>query len=190
MMVEPTSLLTLLIVGLIAGWITGNVTRGSGFGLIGDIAIGIIGAFFGTWLLAMFGIFIGGRLIAAIINATIGAIVLLAIIGFHPTDMRKVCTMRPSTHSPLSAPPAPVQPRRLRYTFIIGDIHGKRAEKIEPRIEEAEEDSRRACENCRYPADDRFVRQKRKGWANTALTRSSARSDISKSARRHGTRPY
>ena len=82
MMFEPRSLLALLIVGLIAGWIAGKVTRGSGFGVIGDIAIGIVGAFFGTWLLAMVGIVIGGGLVAAIINAAIGAIVLLAIIGF------------------------------------------------------------------------------------------------------------
>jgi uncharacterized membrane protein YeaQ/YmgE (transglycosylase-associated protein family) len=81
MVFEPRSLLALIIVGLVAGWLAGKVTRGSGFGVIGDIAIGIIGAFFGTWLLAMFGIFIGGGLIGAIINATIGAIVLLAIVG-------------------------------------------------------------------------------------------------------------
>ena len=81
MVFEPRSLFALLIVGLIAGWLAGKVTRGSGFGFIGDIAIGIIGAFFGTWLLARFGIFIGGGLIAAIINATIGAIILLAIVG-------------------------------------------------------------------------------------------------------------
>jgi len=78
---EPISLLALLIVGLIAGWLAGKLTRGSGFGVVGDIVIGIIGAFFGTWLLAMFGIFMGGGLIAATINATIGAILLLAIIG-------------------------------------------------------------------------------------------------------------
>ena len=82
MMSEPISLLALLIVGLIAGWIGGKVTRGSGFGIIGDIVIGIIGAFFGPWLLGMAGIVIGGGLVAAIINAAIGAIVLLAIIGF------------------------------------------------------------------------------------------------------------
>jgi uncharacterized membrane protein YeaQ/YmgE (transglycosylase-associated protein family) len=81
MVFEPRSLLALIVVGLVAGWLAGKVTRGSGFGVIGDIAIGIIGAFFGTWLLAMFAIFIGGGLIGAIINATIGAIVLLAIVG-------------------------------------------------------------------------------------------------------------
>ena len=80
-MLEPSSLLVLILVGLVAGWLAGKIMRGTGFGVIGDIAIGIIGAFFGTWLLARFGIVIGFGLIAAIINATIGAVVLLAIIG-------------------------------------------------------------------------------------------------------------
>jgi len=109
MVFEPTSLLALLIVGLIAGWLAGKLTRGSGFGIVGDIVIGIIGAFFGSWLLAMFGIFIGGGLIAAIINATIGAVTLLAIIGFI-RRIRKACTMRWSTDSPL---PPPLLPKRL-----------------------------------------------------------------------------
>ena len=80
-MFEPSSLLILILVGLVAGWLAGKIMQGTGFGVIGDIAIGIVGAFFGTWLLGMFGIVIGIGLIAAIINATIGAVVLLAIIG-------------------------------------------------------------------------------------------------------------
>jgi uncharacterized membrane protein YeaQ/YmgE (transglycosylase-associated protein family) len=80
-MFEPSSLLVLILVGLVAGWLAGKIMQGTGFGVIGDIVIGIVGAFFGTWLLAMFGIVIGFGLIAAIINATIGAVVLLAIIG-------------------------------------------------------------------------------------------------------------
>jgi uncharacterized membrane protein YeaQ/YmgE (transglycosylase-associated protein family) len=80
-MFEPTSLLVLIVVGLVAGWLAGKIMQGTGFGVIGDIAIGIVGAFFGTWLLGRFGIVIGFGIIAAIINATIGAVVLLAIIG-------------------------------------------------------------------------------------------------------------
>lgn len=80
-MFAPSSLLVLILVGLVAGWLAGKIMQGTGFGLIGDIVVGIVGAFFGTWLLAMFGIVIGFGLIAAIINATIGAVVLLAIIG-------------------------------------------------------------------------------------------------------------
>jgi uncharacterized membrane protein YeaQ/YmgE (transglycosylase-associated protein family) len=77
---EPTNLIALLLVGLIAGWLAGKIVQGSGFGIIADMAIGIVGAFFGTWLLGMFGIFIGGGFIAAVINATIGAVILLAIV--------------------------------------------------------------------------------------------------------------
>ncbi|HVA11982.1 MAG TPA: GlsB/YeaQ/YmgE family stress response membrane protein [Stellaceae bacterium] len=77
---ESSSLLVLILVGLVAGWLAGKIMQGAGFGIIGDIVIGIVGAFFGTWLLGMLGIAIGGGIIAAIINATIGAVLLLAII--------------------------------------------------------------------------------------------------------------
>ena len=80
MVYEPSSLLVLLLVGLIAGWLAGKIVRGAGFGILADMAIGIVGAFFGSWLLARFGIFIGFGIIAAIINATIGAVILLAIV--------------------------------------------------------------------------------------------------------------
>ncbi len=80
MVYEPSSLLVLLLVGLIAGWLAGKIVRGAGFGIIADMAIGIVGAFFGSWLLARFGIFFGFGIIAAIINATIGAVILLAIV--------------------------------------------------------------------------------------------------------------
>jgi uncharacterized membrane protein YeaQ/YmgE (transglycosylase-associated protein family) len=74
------SLLVILFVGLVAGWLAGEIMRGYGFGLIGDIIIGIIGAFIGDWLLPRLGIHLGVGLLAAIINATIGAVVLLLII--------------------------------------------------------------------------------------------------------------
>ena len=80
MYLSNESLLTILIVGLVAGWLSGEIMRGYGFGLIGDIVIGIIGAFIGDWLLPRLGIHLGAGLLAAIINATIGAVVLLAII--------------------------------------------------------------------------------------------------------------
>lgn len=78
--IEPWSIVVLLLVGLIAGWLASLIVRGGGFGVIGDIVVGIIGAFFGTWLLAKLGIVIGGGILAAIINATIGAIVLLLLL--------------------------------------------------------------------------------------------------------------
>jgi uncharacterized membrane protein YeaQ/YmgE (transglycosylase-associated protein family) len=75
-------LIVILIVGLVAGWLAGKIMRGAGFGIIGDIIIGIIGAFIGSWLFAYLHIGpIGGFWINAIITSTIGAVVLLAIIG-------------------------------------------------------------------------------------------------------------
>jgi uncharacterized membrane protein YeaQ/YmgE (transglycosylase-associated protein family) len=74
------SLLIILGVGLIAGWLAGQIVQGTGFGILGDLVIGIIGAFIGSWLLPQLGIHLGSGIIAAIINATIGALILLLII--------------------------------------------------------------------------------------------------------------
>jgi uncharacterized membrane protein YeaQ/YmgE (transglycosylase-associated protein family) len=74
------SLLIILLVGLIAGWLAGQIVQGTGFGIVGDIIIGVIGAFIGSWLLPQLGIRLGSGIIAAIINATIGALILLLII--------------------------------------------------------------------------------------------------------------
>ena len=57
-----------------------QIVQGTGFGMIGDLVIGIVGAFLGGWLLPQLGIHLGSGIIAAIINATIGALVLLLII--------------------------------------------------------------------------------------------------------------
>lgn len=75
------SLVILLIVGAIAGWLAGVIMKGYGFGLIGNIVVGIIGALIGGWLLPQLGIYIGGGIVGAIINATIGAVILLFVIG-------------------------------------------------------------------------------------------------------------
>lgn len=74
------SLLIILLIGLAAGWLAGMIVRGTGFGLIGNLVVGVIGAFIGSWLLPQIGIFLGAGIITAIINATIGAVVLLLII--------------------------------------------------------------------------------------------------------------
>jgi uncharacterized membrane protein YeaQ/YmgE (transglycosylase-associated protein family) len=74
------SLLVILFVGLVAGWLAGQIMRGYGFGLIADILIGIVGAFIGHWLLPWLGIRLGTGIISAIVNATIGAIILLVLI--------------------------------------------------------------------------------------------------------------
>ena len=74
------SLLVILFVGLIAGWLAGKIVRGTGFGIIGDLLVGIVGAFIGGWLLPRFGVHLGVGIVAAIINATVGAIVLLLVV--------------------------------------------------------------------------------------------------------------
>lgn len=74
------SLLVILLVGLVAGWLAGKIVEGSGFGLIGDIAVGIVGALIGSWLLPRLGIYIGSGVVSAIVVATVGAILLLVIL--------------------------------------------------------------------------------------------------------------
>lgn len=75
------SILIFLLIGAVAGWLAGLIVKGGGFGLIGDIIVGVIGAFVAGWLLPKLGISIGTGIIAAIIHATIGAVVLLVVIG-------------------------------------------------------------------------------------------------------------
>src|SRR5258708_23232818 len=68
-----------VIVGLIAGWATGKIMRGSGYGVIGDIVLGILGAIVGSWLFRFFGIAIRGGFLMAMLVATFGARVIVAI---------------------------------------------------------------------------------------------------------------
>ncbi|HEY4862676.1 MAG TPA: GlsB/YeaQ/YmgE family stress response membrane protein [Xanthobacteraceae bacterium] len=74
-------LLILLIVGAIAGWLAGVIMKGYGFGLIGNIIVGILGAVIAGWLLPRLGISLGAGYISWIINAVIGAVILLFVIG-------------------------------------------------------------------------------------------------------------
>ena len=76
---DLTSLVVFLIIGAIAGWLAGVVMKGGGFGLLGDIVVGIIGAFIGSWLFGVLGIFSGG-FIGAVITSFVGACVLLFVI--------------------------------------------------------------------------------------------------------------
>ena len=64
----------------IAGWLAGLLVKGGGFGLIGDIVVGIVGALIGGWLAGALGISIGSGLVASIITAVIGAVILLVIV--------------------------------------------------------------------------------------------------------------
>ena len=80
MSLSGQSLLVIIIVGIVAGWLAGLIVRGGGFGIIGDLAVGIVGAFIGNWLLAQFHVHFAAGLVGLIVNATIGAIVLLLIL--------------------------------------------------------------------------------------------------------------
>jgi uncharacterized membrane protein YeaQ/YmgE (transglycosylase-associated protein family) len=82
MHISGESLLIILLVGLIAGWLAGQIVRGAGFGLIGNIGIGIVGAFVGSWLLPRLGVHLGSGMVSAIVNATIGAVLLLLVLSF------------------------------------------------------------------------------------------------------------
>lgn len=79
MYISGEGLLAILLAGLIAGWLAGKIVAAGGFGLIGDIAVGIVGALFGSWLLPHLGIHIRSGFSGTIIVATIGAVVLLLI---------------------------------------------------------------------------------------------------------------
>lgn len=74
------TILVILIVGLVAGWLAGQIVRGGSMGLVGDLAIGIVGALIGSWLLPSVGLVLGSGILGAIVNATIGAVILLLVI--------------------------------------------------------------------------------------------------------------
>ena len=74
------SLLVIILVGIVAGYLAGRVMRGGGFGLIGDLIVGLVGAFIGDWLMPQLGIHVGTGIVALIFNAFVGAVVLLLIL--------------------------------------------------------------------------------------------------------------
>jgi uncharacterized membrane protein YeaQ/YmgE (transglycosylase-associated protein family) len=74
----PQSVIAWVIIGLIAGWLAGKVSRGRGFGCIANIFIGLVGAVLGGWIFMKLGIF-GGGMIYSIAAATLGAVILVTI---------------------------------------------------------------------------------------------------------------
>jgi uncharacterized membrane protein YeaQ/YmgE (transglycosylase-associated protein family) len=68
-----------LLIGLAAGWLAGQLTKGGGFGVIGDIVVGVIGALLGGWLFGLVG-FPAGGLIGQLVVATLGAIAFLFVL--------------------------------------------------------------------------------------------------------------
>lgn len=78
---QAEALLILLLIGAIAGFLAGIIVKGYGYGLVGNIIVGIVGAVFGGWLMPRLGLFTGTDIIGQIISATIGAVALLVILG-------------------------------------------------------------------------------------------------------------
>ena len=73
-------LIWFLIIGAIAGWLAGLLMKGRGFGILGDIVVGIVGAVLGGWLFGVLGISAGGGLAGSLIVAFIGAVILLFLV--------------------------------------------------------------------------------------------------------------
>jgi uncharacterized membrane protein YeaQ/YmgE (transglycosylase-associated protein family) len=73
-------LIVWIVVGLIAGWAAGKIMKGSGYGVLGDIVLGILGGIFGGWILGVLGLYSGGGLIPSILTAIVGAVVLVALV--------------------------------------------------------------------------------------------------------------
>jgi uncharacterized membrane protein YeaQ/YmgE (transglycosylase-associated protein family) len=69
-----------ILIGLIAGWLAGVLVKGGGFGVFGDIAVGVLGALLGGWLFRQLGISAGGGLAGAILVSTLGAIILIVVL--------------------------------------------------------------------------------------------------------------
>ena len=74
-----TDLIIFLVIGAVAGWLAGVIMKGGGYGLVGDIIVGVIGSVIGGWLFGLLGIAAGG-LIGSIIAAVVGAMILIAIL--------------------------------------------------------------------------------------------------------------
>jgi len=80
MRLSNESILVILFVGLVAGWLAGKIVRGTGFGIIGDILVGIAGALIASFVFPRLGIHLGTRLVSEIIYSTFGAVLLLVIV--------------------------------------------------------------------------------------------------------------
>jgi uncharacterized membrane protein YeaQ/YmgE (transglycosylase-associated protein family) len=78
---EFESLLAMLVIGALAGWLSGKIMEGRGFGLLGNIIVGIVGAFVAGLIFPALGFSVGGGLFASVLHATIGSVILLFLIG-------------------------------------------------------------------------------------------------------------
>jgi uncharacterized membrane protein YeaQ/YmgE (transglycosylase-associated protein family) len=89
MNINTEELLWILFIGLIAGYVAGVLVRGGGFGIIVNIVVGIIGAFLGTWIFSAMGITIGSGIFGALIVATLGAVVFVAVLSLFRRPGRR-----------------------------------------------------------------------------------------------------
>jgi uncharacterized membrane protein YeaQ/YmgE (transglycosylase-associated protein family) len=80
MYISNEGLLVILFVGLVAGWLAGKVVRGTGFGIVGDIVVGIAGALVASFLFPKLGIRLGTGLVSEIVYSAIGAVILLIVV--------------------------------------------------------------------------------------------------------------
>ena len=88
MQMSNEGILVILFVGLVAGWLAGKIVRGTGFGIIGDILVGIAGALVASYLFPKLGIHLGTGLLSKILYSAIGAILLLLIVRLVRTGGR------------------------------------------------------------------------------------------------------
>jgi uncharacterized membrane protein YeaQ/YmgE (transglycosylase-associated protein family) len=79
-MFAGAGLIYILLVGLVAGWATGKIMKGAGYGVITDILLGIAGAILGSWVLRMLGFYTSGGLISSILVGILGAILLVVLV--------------------------------------------------------------------------------------------------------------
>ena len=80
MQMSTESIVIIVLVGIVAGWLAGKVVRGTGFGLVGDLLVGIAGAFIASWLFPRLGITLGTGLVSSVIYSALGAIILLLVV--------------------------------------------------------------------------------------------------------------
>src|SRR5260370_34514980 len=86
-------ILAALVIGAIAGWLAGLIVRGAGFGLIGNIVVGIIGALVASWLLPQLCVVLASGMLGAIIDATVGAAIVLDILSLFLRGRRIASSM-------------------------------------------------------------------------------------------------
>jgi uncharacterized membrane protein YeaQ/YmgE (transglycosylase-associated protein family) len=74
------SILVIIIIGAVAGWLAGKIVKGFGLGLLGNIVVGIVGAFVAGLIFPVIGLGFGSGVLGGIVHATLGAVILLFLI--------------------------------------------------------------------------------------------------------------